>query len=328
MIVPEFWAEARIQERFPDRQVTVRRAGWSDESQEAAQAHADQRARDAFDRIVAGEELPRREPKVRYNGADGIPIREPILERFGDAVVTRNSYGARCLNSPDVFFADVDYPGPLTSNCLTWILSLAVSSVVGFWLGNFINSVPAGLCCAAILTVLFAFLIDCCHAKFIDLTGGNDHHTLTRIRSFANQHANWHIRVYRTPKGFRIAALHKLFDPRSIQVENAFVALRVDQLYRLMSQKQNCFRARLTAKPWRIGISNHIKPRPGVWPIREEQLEEYNSWVTNYEQIASDFAACEYEESLGDLSRIAPKASELIDFHDSACRALSGLPIA
>ena len=36
MIVPQFWAEARLQHRAHRKQVTVRRFGWSDLSQEDA----------------------------------------------------------------------------------------------------------------------------------------------------------------------------------------------------------------------------------------------------------------------------------------------------
>ncbi|EMI20719.1 transmembrane protein [Rhodopirellula maiorica SM1] len=82
MIVPEFWAESRIQKRDSNRQVTVRRFGWSDISPEEAQRHADDRVRDAFNRIDRGEKLPRREKKVRYNGADGLPIREEVITDF------------------------------------------------------------------------------------------------------------------------------------------------------------------------------------------------------------------------------------------------------
>ena len=48
MIVPAYWAEGRVHEKRDGKQVTIRRFGWSDESQAAAQAHADDRAREAF----------------------------------------------------------------------------------------------------------------------------------------------------------------------------------------------------------------------------------------------------------------------------------------
>ena len=62
MIVPTFWAEGRVQERLPGKQVTVRRFGWSDESQAAAQALADARAHEALRRLLAGERLPFAKP--------------------------------------------------------------------------------------------------------------------------------------------------------------------------------------------------------------------------------------------------------------------------
>jgi len=107
MIVPEYWAEAREQVRHKGRMVTVRRYGWSDDSVEAAQEHARLRTREALDAILSGATLPRRELRTNY-GTAGVPIREQIEARHGDVVITRNSYGALCLNTPDVLFADVD----------------------------------------------------------------------------------------------------------------------------------------------------------------------------------------------------------------------------
>ncbi|HEY1066209.1 MAG TPA: hypothetical protein VGE52_08875, partial [Pirellulales bacterium] len=127
MIVPQYWAESRVQRRENRRQVTVRRFGWSDESQEAAQRHADQRAQEALNRIWHGEKLARRERKLAYNGAQGVPIREEILNRYGDAIVTRNAYGARCLNTPNVLFVDVDDASQpsATLTCALILLMLA-----------------------------------------------------------------------------------------------------------------------------------------------------------------------------------------------------------
>ena len=109
MIIPKYWAEARLQHRERKRQITVRRFGWSDVGEAEAQAHADVRVREALDRVLAGEKLPRRERRVAYNGAEGMPIREEIIDRAGDTVITRNGYGALCLNTPNVLFADIDF---------------------------------------------------------------------------------------------------------------------------------------------------------------------------------------------------------------------------
>lgn len=100
MIVPSFWAEARRHIRRGNRQITVRRWGWSDTSEADAQAMAEARAEEALALAQTDNTLERRERKVAYNGAQGVPIREEVLERHGDTVITRNAYGAKCLNTP------------------------------------------------------------------------------------------------------------------------------------------------------------------------------------------------------------------------------------
>src|SRR5688572_3564263 len=114
MLVPRYWAEHRIQLREGrGPQTTIRRWGWSGVGQAEAEAHARERAEAVAAEVRAGRKLSsaeRRESKVAYNGADGLPIREEVLREFSeaDAVVTRNQYGAHCLNVRDVLFADVD----------------------------------------------------------------------------------------------------------------------------------------------------------------------------------------------------------------------------
>ncbi|MBL9130917.1 MAG: hypothetical protein JNG86_06950, partial [Verrucomicrobiaceae bacterium] len=99
MLVAHFWAKSRLQNKLPGRQVTVTRWGWSDHSQEEAQAMADQRAREAMERVLNGEELRRQEAAWSYDGEEGLPIREEIIAQHGHAVITRNSYGSLCLNT-------------------------------------------------------------------------------------------------------------------------------------------------------------------------------------------------------------------------------------
>ncbi len=51
-----------------------------------------------------------------------------MLERHGEDVITRNAYGARCLNSPDALFADVDFD--LRPLLFPAIVALALLSVI------------------------------------------------------------------------------------------------------------------------------------------------------------------------------------------------------
>ncbi|PPE75723.1 hypothetical protein C3942_02180 [Solimonas fluminis] len=326
MIVPSYWAEARQQQRSGNREVTLRRYGWSDSSQEAAQAHAEERLRQACARIAAGESLPRREPKVSYNGADGLPIREEVLSRHGDTVVTRNLYGARCLNTPDVLFADIDFdtgPGLRTIGAVTGVLLL-----LALLLGWATGSAGYGLL-AALLALLGGYaLARQLHRLRDRLGGGPEPRARRRIDAFLQRHPDWHLRLYRTPAGLRLLAMHRAFDAREPAVAECFAALGVDALYARMCVNQRCFRARVSPKPWRVGIAAHLRPRPGVWPVNPERLPERERWVQQYEQRAQGYAACRFVEALGQTRVSCMQALAVQRLHDEWCRAQRELPLA
>ena len=274
MIVPTYWAEARVQQRAGDRQVTVRRFGWSDAGQDDAQAMADARAAEAMQRIVAGEPLPRRElnrePKVPYNGAAGVPIREEITGRQGSVVVTRNSYGARCLNVPDVLFADIDFaPGSAWRASLVLLAVLALGSVCAGLVQQ--SWLLFGLLLSVSL-VLFAPLAAFALRLYVRWRGGPEPAALYRIERFLAANPGWNLRTYRTPAGLRLVATHRTFDPADPEALEFFRAVAADPVYVRMCLNQGCFRARVTAKPWRIGIEDRLRPRPGVWPVDAARL--------------------------------------------------------
>jgi hypothetical protein len=94
-----------------------------------------------------------------------------------------------------------------------------------------------------------------------------------------------------------------------------------------MCHNQQCFRARVSAKPWRIGLRSHLKPRPGVWPVAADRLPARNAWVDDYERRAAAYAACEFVESLGS-GTVHPQVQPVQDLHDQLCGATSGRPLA
>ncbi len=333
MIVPQYWAEGRIRERINGKQVTMRRFGWSDTSQADAQSNADQRAREALVRFSRGEKLERREPKLAYNGAAGVPIREEILERHGDAVITRNLYGARCLNTPNVLFADVDFALDLPTNFFWIVAGLLELGLLAFiakaWQGWSDIFRLVLIFFVGSLVVLFLAYAFCqkIHQLYIALRGGMEKLTRTRLNSFLHANPDWHIRLYRTPAGFRLLVMHRTFQPNEPAVAEFFKALGTDSLYAKMCFNQQCFRARLTPKPWRIGISQHMRPRPGFWPVNPERLPERTAWIEDYEKKASQFAACEFLEKLG--SPVTdPIARDTQRLHDEISRAMEKLKIA
>jgi hypothetical protein len=69
MLIPYFRAECRLQNK-----------------QAKKQALANRRANEAMERILGGETLRRLETKDAYGTGDGVPIREEVVSRHGNAV--------------------------------------------------------------------------------------------------------------------------------------------------------------------------------------------------------------------------------------------------
>jgi hypothetical protein len=329
MIVPQFWAESRAQSRERNRSITIRRFGWSDTSEAEAQARADARAQEALLRALAGEKLERRELKRAYNGADGVPIREEIVSRHGDTVITRNSYGARCLNTPDVLFADVDFDTdtPIRPTCLTMLVLFIASIVFVVKMHPDFFGFMFGIGGGAILSgIVGAFIVKAARSIFTKAKGGPLKAAGSRIVKFSAQHPDWTLRIYRTPAGLRVLAMHRTFDPAEPAVADFFRALGTDPIYVRMCTRQHCFRARVSAKPWRAGISDHMRPS-AVWPVAPEGLPVRREWVEKYEAAARSFAACALLETLGS-GATDPKTRAVQELHDTLSHATTGLPLA
>lgn len=325
MIIPKFWAEASAKHRQHKKQVTIRRFGWSDTSLVDAQSMAASRASEALAAVLSGKNLERREPRIPYNGAEGVPIREEVLERHDTSIITRNVYGARCLNTPDVLFADVDFTEERLPERFEQFSTLLVllSGGIGYWFAGWGVAIAVGvgmLLCAGIVSNLYLTYQRQKH-------GSPEQRARARIDRFVQTHPHWQLRLYRTPAGFRLLALHRRFDPQEPEVVDFFDAIAADKVYVRMCQRQYCFRARVSPKPWRIGISDHIRPRPGVWPINPDRLPDRERWVAEYEHRANNFASCRWVTDLG-AGPVDPEVEAVADLHDRLTQAQSDLPIA
>jgi hypothetical protein len=325
MIVPKYWAEARRQHRVRGRQVTVRRFGWSNTGEVEAKAMADQRADEALRRILDGEKLARRELRRPYNGSEGVPIREEIIAEHGPTVITRNSYGALCLNTPNALFADIDFDREPSwaSGCvlgLLWLLPAA-------WLGWSRESWGLFALVALGGMIVSPIAVRTGHKLLARIQGGARQLAVRRIERFSATHPDWSLRVYRTPAGYRVLATHRPFAAADPEVAEFFRSLGTDPIYARMCERQRCFRARVRPKPWRIGIGTHLKPRPGVWPVRPELLPGRRAWVTAYEEKAAAYAACQFEKDYG-AGQVHETVRAVQKLHDDYSGAYSGLPIA
>ena len=104
-------------------------------------------------------------------------------------------------------------------------------------------------------------------------------------------------------------------------------AIGTDPIYVRMCLRQRCFRARVSPKPWRVGIGGHLKPRPGVWPVNPERLPERQRWIAEYDEASDGFASCKFLEALGS-GRVHPADAAVQRVHDELSLANQELPLA
>jgi hypothetical protein len=332
MIIPAHWAEARLTGKVAGRARVVRRFGWSDESQEAAQQHAEQRAALALAALQQGEHVPGRERQMAY-GDDVLPIREEVIAHDGSEVVTRNRYGARCLNVPDVLFADIDLhlvlPPHVKLMCgiATAVIYLAGLSLV-VWSITTARTALAWI--AGVLTIVLLVAVARMRSRWLESPANLvrcKNELLTWVRAALAPLSEGRFAIYETPFGVRLMALHATFDPNSAAVHALFKMLGTDHRYVRLCRLQGCFRARVSAKPWRIGIREPLRPRSGIAPFPAELQAGRNEWIALYETRAAEFAACRYVEEVG-RGPLHARAAAVQKVHDAMCRARSGLPIA
>ncbi|MBK8101664.1 MAG: hypothetical protein IPK26_31670 [Planctomycetes bacterium] len=330
MQLPQFWAEARVVGQVNGKPRVLRRFGWSDVDESDALRHAHERAAAAMATWQAGTAVLPRERKLVYGGGDGLPIREQVLARVGHDVVTRNAYGARCLNEPDVLFADLDRGDGLPFLLGPLLALLPLAALLWGVVGAFSTD---GACWKA-LVVLGALGLAIHKIVLIERlrhSAWNSGRLQRRLRQVTKDVLAGLVGVrfamYETPAGLRLLALHRTFDPTASTTLQLLEELGSDPVYVQMCRLQACFRARISAKPWRIGIHKHMPPRPGVWPVQPSRRAGRDAWIAHYEQVAAGFAACRFVGEFGDAP-VHPRAAAVQRMHDELAKARSGLPMA
>ena len=280
MRFPKYWARGR------DGAFGVWR--WSDVSVEEARQAAKEAARKVAERFRAGRVEP------QHYGYSDRPLREPVLERLGEAaVITRNSYGCRVLNTSRAMFVDIDLPdlAPVEAPLSVWDRMRGLRPAV--------------------------------------VTPPLPSSALAAAERWAESHSNWSWRVYRTHSGLRLLATHDLFDPAAAACQDAFAALDADPLYRKLCHNQECFRARLTPKPWRMNDAEQSLHRLRMpWPFEHEsQAMHFEKLVQKYERAATHYATCQLVRTIGS-GQVHQEIQPLVELHDRETKVSSNLPLA
>jgi hypothetical protein len=144
---------------------------------------------------------------------------------------------------------------------------------------------------------------------------------LAAVRGWAEEH-DASVRAYRTPNGLRVIRTDRAIDAESPEAADDLEALSNDPLYRALCRRQQCFRARLGPKPWRIGMANP----PGEFPRADAEARRFGEWLAEYEETARGFAACRFLEAIGGHVDVA--IAPLVQQHDEGSGALSGRELA
>lgn len=325
MIVPIYWSESKTKKVINDKSFTIKRFGWSDDSELDAKAHAEQRLKEAVAILDKEGDVRRIDHKVSYNGAEGVPIREEVIEKHGDVVLSRNSYGALCLNTPDVMFADIDFdrtPSPSITYSVTLFFAILSVSASVFYQSWWVFILSAFV--AMIATMPISNFINKIKLK---KQGGLEKISLNTIEHVSAQTPDLHLRLYKTPNGYRILVMNDTYEPVSDKAISILKALNSDKTYIQMCKNQKCFRARVSPKPWRIGV-DRLRPRPGVWPIKPEKLQQRNNWVTEYNEASKNYRSCYFVKHIGSHTT-TEKTERVRDLHDTLCNINNdGLKIA
>jgi len=148
---------------------------------------------------------------------------------------------------------------------------------------------------------------------------------VTKIRRVIGRTPGLGMKVYRTPNGYRGLVTSQPYAPGSSEAEALLRSFESDDLYVKMCKAQQCFRARLTPKPWRIGMDNPPRTFPFTAPQKQQA---YDRWRADYDQRSRGYAACEALDAgpWGNADVHADIAPVLAMHDELACSA--GKPLA
>lgn len=169
-----------------------------------------------------------------------------------------------------------------------------------------------------------------------------------RVANYPNES----FRLYETPAGFRIIAIHDTVLPSDRLIAEWFQYFHADANYVRLCQSQQCFRARLTAKPWRMTEVTQQKtlikdiPTKDFWSLnsadvdaeenepRYAELEAREQWIKDYDGFAKGYKACRYVKSFDGREAAVRKnkplqkaIDEFIQWHDRVCQVDKDLPL-
>src|SRR5215216_158067 len=142
---------------------------------------------------------------------------------------------------------------------------------------------------------------------------------MVRKLAATSKYQAYGFRLYETYQGARVIVLGKAFAARDRETGNVMNEFHCDKLYMTLCQRQGCFRARLTPKPYRMNIRRHKVPFP-----RQGDDPELQQWLADYERESRNFSTCRFIEQLGARHAM----DHVVQLHDEITDANFRQPLA
>ncbi|MCL4527916.1 MAG: hypothetical protein M1282_00695 [Chloroflexi bacterium] len=141
------------------------------------------------------------------------------------------------------------------------------------------------------------------------------------IRKLASspKYSMFGFRLYETFQGARVIVLGKEFAPHDSATLSMMREFNCDPLYASICRKQNCFRARLTPKPYRMNMKAYKVQYP-----RDGEDVEFQKWLQNYEYQSRNFSTCKFIEHVGASHAV----TEAVRVHDDITGTTVNLQLA
>lgn len=288
MKIPAFWSKATAEGDSPMGK-RVAFSCWRPSDMSADNAHesalaAAQRVLDAF---LSGRKLDR----YAYGC---VPLREEVVNQVCDdqgnriAAVTRNSYGSLVLNAERVMFVDIDFPEVTTGEATRYFFARLFGRA---------RTSP---------------------------TAQREQEARTGVERFVAQRPQWGLRLYRTFAGLRGIVTHDVFTPMNQDALNTLREMGSDPLYIRLCKAQECFRARLTPKPWRCGHGSNTVG----YPLEDDAAaQRFENWKAKYDASLQNYATCHFLGQMG-VEELHPEVKRIVELHDFVTKCNEPLALA
>lgn len=292
MNIPKYWARSAPLPRGAGKAPFIVSCWhWSNESAQAAQRLADERAIELTRKFQAGMPL-------NHYGYSDRPLREEIVQSLpgpsGEmaAVITRNLYGALVLNTSRAMFIDVDFPQRHKPDAAEEVALKKVHewSAARSGIGLRVYRTCAGLRC-----LVTNKTCDPTSPESIELLGsiGSDPLYVRLCKAQAC------FRARLTPKPWRLSA-------EEAPPQSAW------------------------AKLLRIGRSKNRpieKAPPGFPWLDPGQEQRFRDWQLRYEMMIQKFSVCRFISHLG-TTMVLPEIQQIIALHDQRCGVAANQTLA